>query len=121
MQRTAQARAYAVNHPNAGCDVVLVDAVPAGRLYVDRSNQRIHVLDISLVPERRGCGIGTHLLTALLDEAARTGVAVTLNVERSNRAFRLYRRLGFEVTREDEVYLDLAWTPPAGETATRAG
>lgn len=123
MQRTAQTRAYTVSHPYARCDIVLVDDRPAGRLYVDRAAAAIHVLDISLLPGHRGRGTGTRLLTALLTEAERTRRAVTLNVARFNRALSLYLRLGFTVTREDEVYLDLAWTAPTptGDADGQAG
>ncbi len=47
-------------------------------------------------------GIGTQVLHRLIDEAARAGRAVTLGVVKANRALRLYRRLGFAVTQEDE-------------------
>lgn len=124
MQQTAQSRSYHSTHPHARCDVILVEQRAAGRLYVDRAGPEIHVLDISLLPEYRGRGIGTRLLTTLCDEAGRDEKRVTLNVERTNRAFGLYRRLGFEVTRADDVYLDLAWTPlttAAMSGAARAG
>lgn len=112
MQRAAQQRSYASSHPDAQCDLVLVEDRPAGRLYVDRSGPEIHVLDISLLPEFRGRGVGTHLLTTLLGEAQGVGRGVTLNVARTNRALDLYRRLGFAVARADDVYLDLVWTAP---------
>jgi ribosomal protein S18 acetylase RimI-like enzyme len=38
----------------------------------------------------------------LIDEAARAGRAVTLGVVKTNPALRLYRRLGFAITHEDE-------------------
>jgi ribosomal protein S18 acetylase RimI-like enzyme len=38
----------------------------------------------------------------LIDEAARASRAVTLGVVKTNPALRLYRRLGFAITHEDE-------------------
>jgi ribosomal protein S18 acetylase RimI-like enzyme len=53
-------------------------------------------LGIGVRAEARRRGIGEMLLRALLDEAARQGVAsVSLSVETDNPAARLYERLGF--------------------------
>lgn len=118
MQWNAQARAYAADFPNASVQVVLVDGAPAGRLCVDRTGPGVHVVDLALLPEFRGRGVGTRLLRSLLDEASASGGAVTLSVERSNRAVRLYRRLGFNVVEDGEVYLRLEWRRPQVNTAS---
>jgi GNAT superfamily N-acetyltransferase len=52
-------------------------------------------------------GIGTQVMHRLIDEAAQAGRAVTLGVVKTNPALRLYRRLGFAVTHEDERKLYL--------------
>lgn len=60
-------------------------------------------LSMSVLPEHRGRGIGTELLRRLLHALAERGVAeVSLSVQQSNPAHRLYRRLGFTVLREHE-------------------
>jgi ribosomal protein S18 acetylase RimI-like enzyme len=69
------------------------------------------IVDIALLPEQRGKGIGTALLRDLLAEADGTGKRVTIHVERLNPALRLYERLGFRVA-EEGVYLFLE-RPPA--------
>lgn len=106
-----QDRAYHQTNPRASFAVVLIDGVPIGRLYVDRSRASIHVIDISLLPEYRGRGLGTALLRDLLEEACRSGRPVTIDALRTNRALSLYQRLGFAVTREDDVYATLVWRP----------
>jgi ribosomal protein S18 acetylase RimI-like enzyme len=111
MQYDAQARAYRAGHPRASFDVVLIGGRPAGRLYVDRDTEAIHLIDIALLPENRARGAGTKLLEALIQEGKTDGRRVTLNVERSNRARALYERLGFRVVHTGEVYLDLEWSP----------
>jgi ribosomal protein S18 acetylase RimI-like enzyme len=111
MQFTAQDRAYRERHPHASFDVVLVAGEPAGRLYVDRRADAIHVIDIALTPEHRGHGIGSALLEDLLAEGRRDVRPVTLNALRSSRALGLYRRLGFAVVAEDEVYAELESRP----------
>ncbi len=113
MQSDVQQRSYRQAYPGATFDVVEVDAQPAGRLFVDRSDRTIHVIDIALLPERRGLGLGGTLLSALIAEAQAAGASVTLSVRRDNeRARRLYARLGFTVMREGEFDLLLVRRPP---------
>lgn len=52
-------------------------------------------LSIALQPAYRGQGIGTELLTHLLDDAAAYYPALSLSVSPDNPARRLYERLGF--------------------------
>ena len=111
MQRDAQDDSYRREHPGADVDLIIIDSQPAGRLTVDREPGRIHVVEIGLLPEYRGRGTGTWLLTRLLEEGQRSGRSVTLNVVRTGRALVLYRRLGFVITGGDDVYLEMATAP----------
>ncbi|KYF84216.1 GCN5 family acetyltransferase [Sorangium cellulosum] len=52
-------------------------------------------LSIALLPHHRGRGLGTRLLTSLLEEARNRYPAISLSVSPDNPALRLYRRLGF--------------------------
>ena len=47
-------------------------------------------------------GIGTNVLGRLIEEAARAGLPLRLGVVKSNPAVRLYQRLGFRMTDEDD-------------------
>ncbi|HKP89928.1 MAG TPA: GNAT family N-acetyltransferase [Thermoleophilaceae bacterium] len=103
-QFTAQDTDYRRNWPNAAFDVIEVDGRPAGRLYVDRSDSELHVLDIALLPGFRGRGLGTRLLAELAEEAAGAGVPLVIYVEHQNPARRLYERLGFREVEEGPIY-----------------
>jgi ribosomal protein S18 acetylase RimI-like enzyme len=92
--------------------VILVDGEPAGRLYVHRGDRETRIVDIALLPEQRGIGIGTTLLRDLLAEADAAGKSVTMHVEQFNPALRLYERLGFSIAEDRGVYLFLE-RPPA--------
>jgi GNAT superfamily N-acetyltransferase len=48
------------------------------------------------------CGIGTEIIHRLIDRANRAGEPVTLGVVKINPARRLYERLGFRITHEDD-------------------
>lgn len=118
MQSTLQRRSWEAQFPRVDRAVVLVDGAPAGRMYVDRSGASLQLVDIALLPEHRGAGVGGRLIRALLTEADRTGKPVCLHVARDNRrARRLYERLGFVVTQRSEIY-DAMERPPAAASKT---
>ena len=54
-------------------------------------------LSVSVLPEWRGCEIGTQLIQTTLEQACPQFPAVSLSVTPGNPAQRLYERLGFEV------------------------
>jgi GNAT superfamily N-acetyltransferase len=94
-QFEAEERDWRQHRPGAQCMVILSDDEPVGRFYLARSAQEIRVMDITLLPEHQGQGIGTALLGGLLEEARRSHRTVRAHVERGSAALRLYRRLGF--------------------------
>jgi ribosomal protein S18 acetylase RimI-like enzyme len=91
-------------YPNAEFLVIEVDGEPIGRLYVNRGPAVLGVMDIALLRDWRGRGIGSQLLNDLLAEAHAAGSIVSLYVERHNPARRLYDRLGFVQVEEGPVY-----------------
>lgn len=104
MQFDAQHNYYREQFPEASFDLVLVDGARAGRLYVDRRENEIRIIDIALLPDYRGQGIGSELLASLLEEAAELAVPVRIHVESNNPAMTLYKRLGFRMVEEQGVY-----------------
>jgi len=110
MQFDAQSRYYAVQYPHASFDIVELAGDPIGRLYVDRGEQEIRVIDISLLPEFRGQDIGGTLMRGVLGEARANGKRVSIHVEQSNPAKRLYQRLGFLTISENGIYHLMEWT-----------
>jgi GNAT superfamily N-acetyltransferase len=119
-QFAAQTAHYARVRASAAFDVVLVDGERAGRLIVDEQGEgEIGVVDVSLLPAYRRRGIGTRLLTPILERAEALGRPVAIHVERFNPARRLYERLGFAVVDGDGVYDKMVWSPRATVTAAR--
>ena len=69
----------------------------------------IHLMNIAVHPERRGKGLGRHMLAKVLDRGSAQGVSVTwLEVRPSNLAARLlYGSAGFrEIGRRPRYYTD---------------
>jgi ribosomal protein S18 acetylase RimI-like enzyme len=110
-QFAAQRSYYLSQYANAAFDVLEERGVPAGRLYLDRQADALLVVDIALLPQWCGRGIGTALLEAMFAEARLAGKGVTVSVEKFNPAQRLYRRLGFREYAEDDVYWFMHWSP----------
>jgi ribosomal protein S18 acetylase RimI-like enzyme len=95
-QFTAQHAWWTEHYPSASFDLVLSGGEPVGRLYVDRWETEIRIVDVAVVPEWRGRGIGERLIRAVFAESDAAGKQVSIHVEQYNRARRLYERLGFE-------------------------
>ena len=112
-QFEAQSRYYREYYPGASFDVILAEGSPIGRLYVARWPEEVRIVDIALLPEHRGAGIGTSLLEALISEAESSGKTLSIHVERFNPALRLYERLGFEKAADKGVYFLMRRPPGA--------
>ena len=110
MQFDAQDADYRRNNPAGSFDVIEVYRRPAGRLYVDRRPDDIRIVDIALLPEFRGDGVGGQLVAELMDEAAASGRKLSIHVEIHNRAIGLYARMGFVEVAEHGLYRRLEWT-----------
>lgn len=100
MQFTAQRQHYLKFYPNARQDIILVGDKPVGRLYVNRGEE-IHIIDITVLPEHRGLGIGTSIIKSLIQEATEARKATTIYVESFNRSKQLMERLGFKEIEKD--------------------
>lgn len=110
-QFAAQDSYYRQTFPDAGYDLIVDREEVLGRLYVNRGEEAWLVIDLALLPEHRGKGIGTRLLQRVLDEADCAGKPVRIHVERFNPARRLYDRLGFREVGDHGIYLLLARAP----------
>jgi ribosomal protein S18 acetylase RimI-like enzyme len=113
MQFQAQTVGYRAQYPNANHEIVLCEGRPAGRILVDRAGTEFQLVDISLGPAHQGQGIGTALVTGLIEEARSAGVPLCCSVATNNPgSLRFHQRLGFRVVAQDAVYYRLE-RPPA--------
>ncbi len=102
---------YALQFPCADRRIVVADGADAGVLVVDRTPNDLHLVDIALLPEHRGHGIGTCLLRDLQAEARATGRRLRCHVAVGNRARGLYARLGFQTAGTAGMHERLEWLP----------
>lgn len=115
-QRTALAADlenwFGQDEPESLLSIIELDGAPVGRFRVVRWPDRIFLGGIQVHPDHQGRGIGTRLITALIEEARATGRPLRLNVDKINTgARRLYERLGFSLEAEEEHELHLVIRP----------
>jgi ribosomal protein S18 acetylase RimI-like enzyme len=101
---------YLSHYPSANFWVILLQReLPVGCLIVSEGPAQIYRVDIVLLPEYRRIGIGTRILRYLQQRAARSEKTISLHVEQINPALRLYQKLGFVVTGENGLHLQMRW------------
>jgi len=114
MQFSAQHDHYQKHYPDALWLIIEQKKQRIGRLYLERWNSEHRIIDIALMPDVRGQGIGGAILTDLMEDAvADGGKGIGIHVEKENPAMSLYRRMGFAVVEDKGVYDLLRWTPTA--------
>ena len=111
-QADAQHHHYRRHYPDAEWLVIERGGEAIGRLFIEEWSSQIRLIDISLLPQGRGGGVGTAILADLQEMAAAAGKPLTIHVERNNPAMRLYLRLGFAKIDEHGVYDLMEWRPP---------
>ena len=90
------------------CAQVLLDGGrPVGLLKLCRDGSEWHLVQIQLVPELQGRGVGGALLREVIDEARAANAAITLAVLKANPARILYERLGFVTEGESEFQYEM--------------
>jgi ribosomal protein S18 acetylase RimI-like enzyme len=111
MQLKARDQSYSMYYPELDDKIVLLNAEPVGRLIVSRSEEAIRLVDVTLLPESRGAGIGTTLIGDLSTEADAANKTIRLQVERTNpQALSLYQRLGLLITSETQTHIQMERT-----------
>lgn len=110
-QFDAQHRHYRQHYPAAEWLVIEREGAAIGRLYIEEWPDQVRLIDIALLPDHRGGGSGSAILSDLMDMAAAAGKPLTIHVEKNNPAMRLYRRLGFKPIDEHGIYDLMEWKP----------
>jgi ribosomal protein S18 acetylase RimI-like enzyme len=110
MQYQARTGTYRAHYPDSDNAVVLSGDRPIGQLWVFRSSEEHRIVDIALLPDVRGQGIGGSLLAQVIAEASASGVPLRCSVATNNEgSLRLHQRLGFRITGQDEAYYRLEY------------
>ncbi|MGE5396788.1 MAG: GNAT family N-acetyltransferase [Chitinophagales bacterium] len=111
MQYQCQQRSYQMQYSHLESSLITSDDQPAGRLITAKTEAGIVLVDISILPEFRNHGLGSSLILTLQSETP-ASESLRLSVLKSNPALRLYKRLGFQVHEENEMYFTMKWENP---------
>ena len=95
--------------------IILESGRAIGGVCIDSYTTKLFLANLHLLPDWQRRGIGTAVVTWVLEQASARGFAtVRLNVLRSNNsARRFYERLGFHVDAEDAQRYWLSYEVPA--------
>lgn len=108
-QFECQTRGYAHAYPDACRRIITAEGEDAGRLYTTHGGDEIRIIDIAIMPAFRNRGIGGALLRDIQEQGRAESKFVSIHVEKTNPARRLYGRLGFNKEGDREVYDFMVW------------
>jgi ribosomal protein S18 acetylase RimI-like enzyme len=114
-----QQKEYQTRFPDARYDVILVDGVPAGRIWIGIDDKQIRLLDIAVMAQFQNRGVGTILLRRLMVEATQLNKPLRHMVFVLNdNAHRFYERLGFTTIEDLGGYKHMQWVPGQTQSAS---
>ncbi|MCQ4319489.1 GNAT family N-acetyltransferase [Stutzerimonas stutzeri] len=102
---------YQTHYPDGEFFIVEHEGRAIGRLYLFWGPTSLNLIDITLLPDFQGRGIGTALIEDQLHKVDEQGLGVDLFVEPYNPAQRLYARMGFYLNGDSGVYQRLRRDP----------
>jgi len=91
--------------------VIVSEGIAVGRLRVVRE-EGIYIGGFQILPQYRGLGIGTAVLSGLVVESEQNGMSITLEVFNDNsQAIGLYKKIGFVTTGENDKQKIMKYEP----------
>ncbi len=100
-QFQAQHNHYLSEYPHGKFQTINSDNKKIGRLYVCESENGIRIIDLTILPEFRSQGIGTQIITDILQTAK---MPVQIYLESFNQSIKLFTRLGFQIIGDEGIY-----------------
>lgn len=87
---------------------IMIDELFIGFIETQECDNQINIAEIHILPEYQGFGIGSDLIRNTVAEAKEKNKSTTLGCFKDNvNAFKLYKRLGFEMVNETETHFVL--------------
>ncbi|EGQ7949003.1 GNAT family N-acetyltransferase [Vibrio parahaemolyticus] len=87
--------------------IIEVDGLTVGSYLVQHHKEYLYFGRFFLLPQYQGKGIGSQVLKAVIEIAAQKSLPIKLCYLQGNRVGQLYKRLGFEVTGQDEQFVHM--------------
>ena len=90
---------------------IYVDDVLVGAIAYQRWGTHIQLEELYIEPARQNQGIGTRVMTGLIEQSLALGLPIRLNVLASNRARFFYEKLGFSLIRSTKEVNSMEYKP----------
>lgn len=100
-QFKAQHEYYLTSYPQGSFQLIELDGKNIGRLYLAELEDEIRIIDLTIMPESRGKGIGTQIISDILQQTAKP---VRIYLESFNQSTGLFKRLGFQIISNEGLY-----------------
>ena len=111
LDRSAQEANFQQMWNAAQVRIIVLDGADVGWLQTMTQDDELFLAQMFVDRPFQRRGIGTEVMKRLIGEAARSNRPIRLSVVKINPARRLYERLGFQVTHEDDRKLYMTRYP----------
>lgn len=91
--------------------IIYVNTVKVGLVKVSKQVTKLHIRQLQILPEYQNKGIGSKVLSILINKSKVLGLPITLNVLLNNKAKDLYLKNGFQVVGETELEYKMQFSP----------
>lgn len=109
-QYKLQQQSYSQRWPGVQYHIVYAMGLPVGKFMLAHAEKTLHLVDIALLPQARGKGMGSALIKAIQMAARQHCLAIKLAVENQNwRARKLYEALGFSIENASATHEFMRW------------
>lgn len=97
-------------YPEAELNIVRFNNEFVGRLYINYGVTEDRILEIGLLRNFRGLGIGREIVNEVIEKALIKGKTVSLQVAWFNeKAYAFYKKLGFKVIQEKGAFYEMKY------------
>ena len=115
LNMTAQTANLRARWTAAEVQIIMSDGADVGWMQSSIQDHALYLEQIFIDAASQRHGIGTAMIQDLIEQAAKSDLPVTLGVVKTNPAYRLYERLGFRITHEDDRKFYMRREPPTAD------
>lgn len=111
MPTTYEAYVDRIQYKFECANIIILDDIPVGLFKAEYQpeNNVWYLVQIQIHPGYQNASLGSQLIRSLIGKAQQTNAVVGLSVIKTNPAYKLYQRLGFEKVGENKFEYELEY------------